>query len=291
MDTEEDIFFVIQKQIISIRRYPWSGCYSSLGTREKMRSINLQNEVEKICKFITSFTKENGFENVIVGLSGGIDSSLTATLSVRALGKEHVYGVLMPYRTSNPFSKSDALKLAEFLRIKTEIIEISPMVDGYFQNYEQEADILRRGNFMARTRMCVLFDHSSKHKALVAGTSNKSELMTGYCTQYGDSACAFEPIGHLYKTEVRGMAKILGIPSNIIEKPPTADLWADQTDEDELGLTYTRLDAILYHIMEENLRDDQIIEIGYSKQEIMRVKYLGKVSAFKRRLPVLMEGF
>jgi NAD+ synthase len=254
-----------------------------------MRSINLHDEIERICNFIKSYIKENGFENVVVGLSGGIDSSLTAALSVRALGKEHVFGVLMPYSTSHPFSKADALKLAEFLDIHTDIVDISPMVDGYFQNYEKDAPALRRGNFMARTRMCVLFDHSSKYKALVAGTSNKSEIMTGYCTQYGDSACAFEPIGHLYKTEVRGISKILGIPSIIIEKPPTADLWADQTDEDELGLTYTRLDSILYFMLEENLTAEKIMKKGYAAQEIERVKHLIKISEFKRHLPAAVE--
>lgn len=255
-----------------------------------MRSINLQDEINRIYDFIRQFTANNGFENVIVGLSGGIDSSLTATLAVNALGKEHVHGIMMPYRTSHPYSLADAQKLAEFLDIKTEIVDISPMVDGYFHTYETDADALRRGNYMARTRMCVLYDKSGKYKALVAGTSNRSEILTGYCTQYGDSACAFEPIGHLYKTEVRGMAKLLGIPAVIIEKPPTADLWADQTDEKELGLTYTRLDAILYAMMEKKLSDAQIIQNGYTQEEIDRVKHLVRISAFKRRLPEAMEG-
>ncbi|HNX01583.1 MAG TPA: NAD+ synthase [Candidatus Cloacimonadota bacterium] len=255
-----------------------------------MRTIKLNDEIERICDFIKKYTKDNGFENVIVGLSGGIDSSLTATLAARALGKEHVIGIMMPYRTSHPFSLADAQKLAAFIDIKTEVIDISPMVDGYFQTYEKEADALRRGNYMARTRMCVLYDKSSQYKALVAGTSNKSEIMTGYSTQYGDSACAFEPIGHLYKTEVRGMAKILNIPAVIIEKPPTADLWADQTDEKELGLTYTRLDSILNAIMEQKMSEREIIGNGYTQSEIDRVKHLVKISAFKRRLPEAMEG-
>jgi len=151
---------------------------------------------------MASYLKASGFSKYIIGISGGIDSALSATLAVKAIGKQNVLGVLMPYQSSNPQSLKDGLLLCDSLQIEHQIVDISPMVDAYFESREPMADSLRRGNWMARTRMCVLFDLSAKLRALVVGTSNQSELMTGYFTQYGDSACALEPIGQLYKTEV-----------------------------------------------------------------------------------------
>ena len=248
-----------------------------------MRVININEQIELIVEFIKRQLTSAGFSKLIVGLSGGIDSAVTTALCVKAVGKENVFAVMLPYRISHPDSLNHAIEFAEILDIKHEIIDISPMVDSYFEKYAADADILRRGNRMARERMCVLYDLSAKYKALVAGTGNLSELMIGYCTQYGDSACAFEPLGHLYKTEVREMAKLLGVPKSIITKDPTADLWENQTDEDELGITYERLDEILYNLYELNIDKRKIT--GFSDEEVEKTIKMFKNSEFKRRMP------
>lgn len=254
-----------------------------------MRKMDLSTELDNIVSFIRSYVRGNGFENVILGLSGGIDSSLSAALAVRALGKEHVYGIMLPYKNSSLDSYNDALLVAEQLGIQHEKIDITPMVDAYFDTYQKEADTLRRGNWMARTRMCVLYDLSACYKALVVGTSNRTELMVGYFTQFGDSACAFEPIGHLYKTEVWELSRLLGLPDKIINKVPTADLWPDQTDEAELGLKYHQLDEILYALTEAQLSTSDITQQSFTQEQISRVVHLIGRSEFKRKLPPLIH--
>lgn len=254
-----------------------------------MRILDPEHEIKIISQFIKEKIHNAGFKKAIVGLSGGIDSALTASLCVSALGSENVIGLMLPYKNSHPDSLAHATVLAELLEINYQVIDISPMVDIYFKEYATEADMLRRGNYMARIRMCTLFDQSSKHQALVAGTSNKSELYVGYCTQYGDSACAFEPIGHLYKTEVRELSKFMGVPKEILRKPPTADLWAGQTDEDELGITYATLDEILYNMID--LKKDKELLSGYIDTKYVElVDKKIKASAFKRKLPDTLEA-
>lgn len=253
-----------------------------------MRELNYQNEIEKITEFIKQQLNKAGFTKLIVGLSGGIDSSVTAALCVKAIGKENVFGVMLPYRKSHPDSLEHAKQVAERLEIKYEVVDISQMVDVYFKKYAADADILRKGNRIARERMCVLYDLSAKYKALVAGTGNKSELMVGYCTQYGDSACAFEPIGHLYKTEVLKLAKILNLPDSVINKKPTADLWEDQTDEDEMGITYKELDEILYQMLDQEMEYEDLIA-SFSKDIIDKVKRMIQVSEFKRNTPPIIK--
>ena len=252
-----------------------------------MREIDLNIEITNITEFIKDELKKAGFSKLIVGLSGGIDSAVIAALCVEAIGKENVFGVMMPYKRSHPNSLYDAELLAEMLEIQTEVVDISDPVDAYFDKYDKDADILRRGNRMARERMCTLFDLSAKYEALVAGTGNRSELLIGYCTQYGDSACAFEPIGHLYKTEVKEMAKLLGIQESIINKKPTADLWEEQTDEDEIGITYIKLDGILHELYDLNKKPEEIF--NFSNEEIDKVMRMYKTSAFKRRMPNILE--
>ncbi len=254
-----------------------------------MRKLNYEIVISKIAEFIRKQHKDAGLPNAIVGLSGGIDSSLTATLCTKALGKENVIGIMMPYKTSHPDSLNHAKEVAKFLGIKYEIIEISPMVDKYFELYSPKADRLRKGNFMARTRMCVLYDKSAQYNALVAGTGNKSELLIGYCTQYGDSACAYETIGDLYKTEVWELAKYLSLPKSVIEKKPSADLWHNQTDEEEMGITYKTLDEILYNMFDEKKTEKELIESGFLKEDIQKINEMYKKSHFKRNTPPIAK--
>jgi len=256
-----------------------------------MRVLNLNKEIDNIVEFIRKQLQIAGFSKLIVGLSGGIDSSVTASLCVKAVGQENVKGVMLPYRKSHPDSLKDATEVAEFLGIDHQVIDISPMVDIYFNKYDHEANYLRKGNRMARERMCVLYDLSAKYKALVAGTGNLSELMIGYCTQYGDSACAFEPIGHLYKTEVFQVAELLKLPKSVITKNPTADLWNGQSDEEELGITYKELDEILYLMLEEKINEENMFE-KFSEEKVNKVKNMIKNSEFKRRMPqtIVLNG-
>ena len=254
-----------------------------------MRKLDYKNEIKKIIEFIQQEFSKAGLSKLIIGLSGGIDSAATTALSIKAIGKENVIAVMMPYKNSHPDSLKHAEELAEILGIQYEIIDISPMVDAYFDKYESDADILRKGNLMARERMCILYDLSAKYQALVAGTGNRSELMVGYCTQYGDNACAFEPLGHLFKTEVREIARILQIPENIIRKQPSADLWQEQTDEDELGIAYDELDEILYNLFDLKKTKKELINKGFSKENIEKVLDLNKRSEFKRNMPVMIE--
>ncbi len=250
-----------------------------------MRKIDLQQEVEHIVDFIRQQLKQAGMDKLVIGLSGGIDSSLAAALSVMAVGRENVTGIMLPYRGSHPDSYNHAKEVADQLGIDSFVIEITPMVDAYFNTYEPDAPPLRRGNRMARERMCVLYDQSAKLNALVVGTGNKTELLIGYVTQHGDGACAFEPIGHIYKTEVWEMAKSLGLPKSVIEKKPTADLWDGQTDEGELGITYATLDKILYHLIELEWTAEEIADSGYQMNDIEKTIRLVKRSAFKRQMP------
>jgi NAD+ synthase len=249
-----------------------------------MRKISFQDEIQNITDFLRSYLQSSGFEKYIIGVSGGIDSALSATLAVKAIGKEKVIGVLMPYKNSHPDSLADGELLCKHLGIKWDIVDITSMVDAYFDVYEKHADSLRRGNWMARTRMCVLYDLSAKYRALVVGTSNQSEYMTGYFTQYGDSAAAIEPIGQLYKSEVWNMARVLKVPEKIINKTPTADLWLDQSDETEMGISYPQLDEILWAIsnMDDLDRFDQAI--------LEKVYRLIARSAFKRNPAPMPEA-
>ena len=253
-----------------------------------MREIDFSKQIKLIIEFIRVQLSSTGFEKLIIGLSGGIDSAVTAALSVKAIGAENVFGVMMPYHTSTDESLDHAILVAEKFEIKYEIVEISKMVDAYFNEFEPDADRLRRGNRMARERMCVLYDLSAKYKALVAGTGNRSELMIGYCTQYGDSACAFEPLGNLYKNEVKKIAAILGVPEVVINKNPTADLWEGQTDEEEMGIFYVELDEILYQLLDENRSEKELIST-FGDDKIHKVKRMIQISEFKRNMPPMLK--
>jgi NAD+ synthase len=254
-----------------------------------MRKIDIKKEKEKIDKFIREYLYDAGFRKGIIGLSGGLDSSVSAYLSAEALGKANVISVILPYKTTPLNSIHDAELVSQKLGIKSYTLDITPMVDSYFKTYEKDATPLRKGNFMARIRMCVLYDLSAKQQALVIGTGNKTEIYLGYFTQFGDGACALEPIGHLYKTEVRELAKLLGVPKHIIEKTPSAGLWPGQTDEGELGITYEKADEILYRIVDQGLKEDEIVKQGFDAKDVQHIKSLIKNSQFKRQLPAMLE--
>ncbi|MBI4641402.1 MAG: NAD+ synthase [Candidatus Tectomicrobia bacterium] len=245
--------------------------------------------VEKLLvNFIDNEVTKMGFHKVVVGLSGGIDSSLSAYLAATALGTKNVLGVMMPYKTSSPESVEHAQRVVESLGIRSLVVDITPMIDAYFEKFP-EADHVRRGNKMARERMTILHDQSAHEKALVLGTSNKTELLLGYGTLYGDMASAVNPIGDLYKTQVRQLARYIGVPEAIILKKPSADLWFGQSDEDELGFTYEEVDALLFLLIDKRYAFEEVIEAGFKEEFVKKVYQRVQNSQFKRRLPVIAK--
>ena len=247
-----------------------------------------------IAGFIRGQLRQAGFERCVLALSGGIDSALVAFLVAEAIGAENLLCVLMPYRTSSAASRTDADAVVAALGCSRELIEITAMVDGYFGAGEadgaggasaREASALRRGNFMARMRMSVIYDRSVSFGGLVVGTGNKTESLIGYTTIYGDNACAFNPIGDLYKSQVRQLAAAIGVPRQIIAKAPSADLWPDQTDEDEGGFSYPLLDRILYWRIDRRRGLDELVEMGFDRDLVERVERLVATSEFKRQVP------
>lgn len=241
--------------------------------------------ITTIKRFLTGKLLESSLGGFVVGLSGGIDSSLSATLAVEAVGAEKVLGVMMPYTTSSSHSLEDARKLADWLKIETRLVEIAPMVDAYFSRID-DSNRLRAGNKMARERMSILFDIAHETQRLVLGTGNRTEICLGYTTLYGDSACSLNPIGELYKTEVRALSKQLGVPDSIIAKAPSADLWVGQTDEGEIGVTYKQIDSILVKIVDEGVTSlAELEKTGISQADASKVLSLLNRNAFKRFLP------
>lgn len=251
-------------------------------------SLNCDLLRRVLAGFIINEVRKAGFSRVVVGLSGGVDSSLSAFLGAEALGAENVWALLMPYRTSSPESQEHAELVVKQLGIQSDVIEITPMVDAYFERFP-EADQNRRGNKMARERMTILFDHSAKLKALVLGTSNKTELLLGYGTLYGDMASAINPLGDLYKTQIRQLARHMGIPEVIVRKKPSADLWVGQTDEEELGFTYDEVDQVLYLMVDRRFELSELIEAGFDKRFVRAVFAKVQASQYKRRLPLIAK--
>jgi len=249
-----------------------------------MNRIDYAKAKSEIVSFIKRYVLESGFKNGIVGVSGGIDSALTLALTVEALGSENTFALLLPYKISSEDSLIDGKKVCEQLNVQYEVIDISPSVDAYFDRYPTD-NPLQIGNKCARERMSVLYDYSVRKEALVVGTSNKSEILIGYATQYGDAAAAFLPIGDLYKTEVVELSKMMNIPESIINKKPSADLWYGQTDEEEIGLSYNTLDKILYNATELKKLSSEINTMGISADNIKRVMLLMKHSEYKRHMP------
>jgi len=256
---------------------------------ERELHIKDKSFIEKaLTHFIREEVTKAGFQKVVVGISGGVDSALTAFLAVKALGKENVIGLSMPYRTSSKSSIEDARLVAETLEIEFHEIDITPQIDAYFRLFP-DADNVRRGNKMARERMSILYDFAHWKRALVIGTSNKSELLIGYSTRWGDSAHDINPIGDLYKTQVWEMAEFVGVPERIVKKKPSADLWPGQTDEGEIGLSYRTLDQILIGYVDLRLRREELVEIGFEPKVVDRVLTMVKNSQYKRKLPIICK--
>lgn len=253
--------------------------------RERLR-LNASLAERVLTSFIRDAVETSGTRGVVVGLSGGVDSSLSAALAARALGPERVHGFLLPYRTSSPDSEGDARAVAGQLGISHRAIDISPMVDAYFA-VEPDAGPDRRGNKMARERMSILFDQAKKLGALVLGTSNKTEILLGYSTVFGDNASSLNPLGDLYKGQVWHLARHLELPSQVIEKAPSADLWPGQTDEGELGFGYETADEVLYLLFEAGLRPEEVVERGYEERVVRRIVSLEQQFRFKRRLMLI----
>ena len=251
-----------------------------------------------IREFIRGQLRQAGFERAVLGLSGGIDSAVVAYLVAEAIGAERLLAVMMPYRTSSPASRADAESVVTALGCASEVVDISPMVDGYFGTdagpgsagpESQAASALRRGNFAARMRMSVLYDRSVTWGGLVVGTGNKTETLIGYTTLFGDSASAFNPIGDLYKSQVRQLAVALGVPDAIVRKPPTADLWPGQTDEIEGGFSYPVLDRLLFWRVDKRRSLDEMVELGFDGALVERVDRLVAGSEFKRQVPPIAK--
>ncbi|MBN8586125.1 MAG: NAD+ synthase [Ignavibacteria bacterium] len=249
-----------------------------------------QDLVKVLVNFIHSETTRFGLKKVVLGLSGGIDSTVAAYLAALALGPKNVLGVMMPYKTSSADSVSDALSVVKDLKIKSMLINLTGAVDSLAEN---DPDILKNkvrfGNIMARMRMICLYDQSNEKNALVLGTGNKTEILLGYSTLYGDSASAINPLGDLYKTQVWQLAELLKCPKQIIKKKPSADLWSGQTDEGELGFTYREADELLYYMIDQRYSDEELTDLGFKLQFIKTLRGKIRFNQFKRVPPIIAK--
>ena len=239
-------------------------------------------------KFLLDETHNAGFTRGIIGLSGGVDSALTAFLAAGALGRENVRAVMMPYRTSSSESLSDARRVIDVLGIVPETVDITPIVDPALSSLGA-GDRVRGGNIMARARMIVLYDISAREGGLVLGTSNKTEILLGYGTLFGDMASAINPLGDLYKTQVWQLAAAVGVPREIVDKKPTADLWSGQTDEGELGFSYRDVDRLLFAMIDERRSPAELASAGFDERFVRSVQAIVKKSQFNRRPPVVAK--
>jgi NAD+ synthase len=249
-------------------------------------AIDAAQAVEVITGFIRSQLAQTGFSRLVVGLSGGVDSATTAFLAARAAGGDNVMALRMPYRTSALESEADAMSVVTALGCQTELVDVSPMVEPMLSLIPGDDDSarVRRGNVMARQRMVVLYDRSAAFDALVLGTSNKTEALLGYGTLHGDMAAALQPIGDLYKSQLRAVAECLGVPEQILSKPPSADLWPGQTDEDELGASYDDLDRILYALVDRRWTQNRCVRAGLDASLVERVARTVARMEYKRQL-------
>jgi len=252
--------------------------------------LNINTDLAR--RLLVGFLQEEitrvGITRAVIGLSGGIDSALSCFLAAEALGPKNVLAVRMPYRTSAPESLADAQKVIDQLGVQHLTVDITEMAEPLLQRFPEMSNV-RRGNIMARTRMIVLYDQSSAFGGLVVGTSNKTEIMLGYSTLFGDSACALNPLGDLYKTQIRQLSRAMGVPASILDKAPSADLWPGQTDENEMGLTYEGVDRLLYLLVDQRYKPEECIEAGFEAGFVNMVVERIRRNHFKRIMPPIAK--
>ena len=251
-------------------------------------TINPELVTEILTRFVRTELRRAGFQRAVVGVSGGIDSSVTLFLAVRAMGPENVLAVTMPYKTSSDATHRDGGMVIRQTGASSIDVPITSQIDAYFARFPDAAQ-LRLANKCARERMTILYDQSAAFRGLVLGTSNKSELLLGYGTQFGDMASAVNPVGDLYKTQLYCLAQHLGVPEAILRKIPTGDLWIGQTDEDELGFRYADVDRLLVLMVDERWRRSELIEAGFDARFVDRVAQMVRRNHYKRRMPVIAK--
>lgn len=249
--------------------------------------LNAELASDALADFVADGVETAGASGIVVGISGGVDSALAAALAVRGLGPERVRAFFLPYRESNPASKDDAFAVAAHLGLELTTIDVTPQIDAYFEAVDPEASKVRRGNKMARERMSILYDRAHAHGSLVLGTSNKTEILLGYSTVFGDNASSLNPNGDLWKAQVWQLAGHLGIPQAVLDKKPSADLWPGQTSEGELGFDYRIADEVLYLMFELGLLPDEIVDRGYPEEIVAEIVRREKRYRFKRRLMLI----
>jgi len=254
--------------------------------------IDLTIHTDTARKILTSFIRTEitraGFTKAVLNLSGGLDSSLACYLSAEALGADNVLALILPYKSSSPDSSEHARLVIETLGVQSITIPIIDMADALIERLPDVGRV-RQGNIMARMRMIVLYDQSEAFHGLAVGTGNKTEILLGYTTQYGDSACAINPLGDLYKTQVRQLARAMGVPQAILDKPPSADLWLGQTDEGELGFTYDEVDQLLFLLVDQRYRPEDCVELGFEESFVRSVMERVRRSQFKRLMPPIAK--
>ncbi|MFZ1081950.1 MAG: NAD+ synthase [Candidatus Kryptoniota bacterium] len=256
----------------------------------QVRDLKINPKIirDLLVRFIKEETEKVGYKKLVVGLSGGVDSALSAALASEAIGKENLLCLILPYKSSSKDSVEDANLFADKFELKTETIDVSSSADALI-NRDSKIGNVRKGNVLARTRMIVLYDISARDSALVLGTSNKTELLLGYGTLFGDMAHAINPIGDLYKTQVWQLAEFVGVPDKIVKKKPSADLWAGQTDEAELGYTYADIDKALYLLVDQKMKIEEVISRGHPAKIVNDLYKKMMTSQFKRRPPIISK--
>jgi NAD+ synthase len=250
--------------------------------------IHCELVTEILTRFIRNEIQRTGFQKAVVGLSGGIDSTVTIFLAARALQPSNVLAVTMPYKTSSDATRDDSQAVIERLKVQHTNAPITDQVDSYFAMFP-DASQMRRANKCARERMTILYDQSAWFGGLVLGTSNKSELLLGYGTQFGDMASAINPIGDLYKTQLYPLGKFLGVPKSILDKQPTGDLWIGQTDESELGFSYAQVDRLLYLLVDRRWQVRELVDAGFDESFVSQVTERVRRNHYKRRLPIIAK--
>jgi NAD+ synthase len=251
-------------------------------------TINTDLARQIIIGFIRSEITRAGFTRAVINLSGGLDSSLSCYLTAEAMGAQNVLALCLPYKSSTPDSAEHAKLVIDALGVQSLTIPITDMADGFIHHFP-DMDRIRQGNIMARVRMIALYDQSAAFNGLPVGTGNKTEILLGYTTLFGDSACAINPLGDLYKTQMRQLAKAIGVPQVIQDKPPSADLWLGQTDEGELGFTYTEVDQLLYLLVDQRYRPEDCVEAGFDENFIRAVMERVRRNQFKRLMPPIAK--